>query len=54
MQRRAGHFMPVTLLDSQLALLERPTADERPIVVDVAGDPEAIVGAILAELGHVP
>jgi len=54
MERRAGHFMPTTLLDSQLALLERPTADERPIIVDVAGDPEAIVRAILAELGRVP
>ena len=54
MERRAGHFMPTTLLDSQLALLERPTADERPIIVEVAGDPEAIVRAILAELGRVP
>jgi gluconokinase len=54
MERRAGHFMPTALLDSQLALLERPTADERPIVVDVAGDPEAIVRTILAGLGRVP
>jgi gluconokinase len=47
MERRAGHFMPTALLDSQLALLERPTADERPLVVDVAGDPEAIVRSIV-------
>jgi gluconate kinase len=39
--------MPTALLDSQLALLERPTADERPLVVDVAGDPEAIVRSIV-------
>lgn len=51
-ERRAGHFMPNALLDSQLALLERPTADERPIVVDVAGNPETIVRAILAALGR--
>ena len=50
MARRADHFMPATLLDSQLALLEKPTADERPIVVDVAAEPEEIVGAILAML----
>jgi gluconokinase len=50
MERRAGHFMPAALLDSQLAILERPAADERPIVVDVASEPEAIVRAILARL----
>jgi gluconate kinase len=38
------------LLDSQLALLERPTADERPIIVDVASDPETIVRSILSRL----
>lgn len=47
---RTGHFMPTSLLDGQLALLERPTADERPIVVDVAATPEAIVGSIVAAL----
>lgn len=49
-EQRAGHFMPATLLDSQLALLERPAADERPIVVDVAADPDTIVRAILSQL----
>lgn len=49
-EQRAGHFMPATLLDSQLALLERPAADERPIVVDVAADPDTIVRAVLAQL----
>jgi len=43
---RRDHFMPASLLDSQLATLERPGPDERPIVVDVAGSPEAIVAAI--------
>ncbi|MFM8734555.1 MAG: gluconokinase [Pirellulales bacterium] len=51
LERRAGHFMPSGLLDSQLAVLERPTADERPIVVDVASEPEAIVRSILESLG---
>lgn len=50
MAQRAGHFMPTALLDSQLALLERPTADERPIVVDVAHEPDEIVRLILAAL----
>lgn len=50
MERRAGHFMPAALLDTQLALLEKPTADERPIVVDVASEPQVIVRAILTRL----
>jgi gluconokinase len=50
MEQRAGHFMPTALLESQLALLERPTADERPIVVDVASEPDAIVRSIVASL----
>ena len=49
-EQRAGHFMPAALLDSQLALLERPDANERPIVVDVASEPAAIVNSILAAL----
>ncbi|WP_400996475.1 gluconokinase [Agromyces sp. GXQ0307] len=31
---RAGHFMPATLLASQLATLEPPAADEPAVVVD--------------------
>ncbi len=34
MQHREGHFMPPSLLDSQLATLETPEADEHPIFVD--------------------
>ena len=33
---RKGHFMPPSLLDSQLATLEIPGADEKAIVVDIA------------------
>ncbi len=47
---RQGHFMPPGLLESQLATLERPGADERAITIDVAASPdeiaERIVGAI--------
>eukprot|EP01013_Petalomonas_cantuscygni_P000144 TRINITY_DN10108_c0_g2_i1.p1 TRINITY_DN10108_c0_g2~~TRINITY_DN10108_c0_g2_i1.p1 ORF type:complete len:236 (+),score=20.68 TRINITY_DN10108_c0_g2_i1:77-784(+) len=32
---RAGHFMPPTLLDSQIAALEAPTPDEAPLVLAV-------------------
>jgi gluconokinase len=44
---RQGHFMPPSLLDSQIATLERPTPDERVLVLDdphqgIAQDVEAI------------
>ena len=50
-EQRAGHFMPATLLDSQLSALERPDSDENAIVVDVSPDPDAIVRQITAALG---
>ena len=49
-EQRAGHFMPATLLDSQLAVLEKPAPDERPIVVDVSAEPDALVRAIRSRL----
>ena len=40
---RKQHFMPAKLLDSQLATLEEPGADEGALTVDVALAPEEIV-----------
>ena len=52
---RIGHFMPASLLASQLATLEPPTADERPIVTDIAPPPEEIATWIETRLrGHRP
>lgn len=48
---RTGHFMPASLLDSQWATLERPGPDEDPLVVDVAGTPDAIVDRIVIAVG---
>ena len=50
MQERSGHFMPPSLLDSQLATLEAPGADEAAITIDIALAPEAQVAAVLAWL----
>jgi len=44
-------ILPVGLLQSQFATLEEPGADERPIVVDVAGSPPDIVAEIIRQLG---
>lgn len=40
---RKGHFMPPSLLDSQLATLETPTDDETAITIDIDQSPESIV-----------
>ena len=50
MTARHEHFMPVTLLDSQFATLEEPTADEHPIVASVGGAPSEIADEILRQL----
>jgi carbohydrate kinase (thermoresistant glucokinase family) len=54
MMARHGHFMPVGLLDSQFATLEEPGPDERPLVVDVAGEPAAIAAEVIRRLGVPP
>jgi gluconokinase len=45
---RGGHFMPASLLDSQLATLEEPTPDESAWVCDIRKSPEEIVAEIVA------
>ncbi|MGO4432271.1 gluconokinase, GntK/IdnK-type [Paenarthrobacter sp. RAF9] len=46
MNARPGHFMPASLLDSQLATLEPLQADEAGIVVDIAQPVEDMVDQI--------
>ena len=48
MAARKGHFMPVTLLDSQFATLEPPAADEAHLSVDIDQPLAAIVAHIRA------
>ena len=36
MQARKDHFMPPALLDSQFATLEKPTADEDAVILDIS------------------
>jgi carbohydrate kinase (thermoresistant glucokinase family) len=47
---RHGHFMPPSLLESQLATLEEPGPDENPITVHVGPAPEALVEEIAGRL----
>ncbi len=48
MAARKGHFMPVSLLDSQFAALEPPAPDEWHLTVDIDQSLDAIVGQIMA------
>lgn len=50
MAGRKGHFMPVSLLDSQLATLEPPTAPELAVEIDISGTPTQIMTELLNRL----
>lgn len=47
---RRDHYMPASMLPSQLAALEPPATEEGAIVVDVAPPPEAIVQTVCRQL----
>lgn len=51
MQARQGHFMPATLLDSQMATLETPA---NTLVLDIAEPPAELVERAIRELGLHP
>jgi carbohydrate kinase (thermoresistant glucokinase family) len=54
MATRPGHFMPVSLLDSQLAALEPPDRDESHVAIDIDASPTAICDTFLAALKETP
>lgn len=49
---RRGHFMPLALLDSQLADLEPPGPGEQALTVDVAASPGDQVAEIVRDIGR--
>lgn len=51
---RPEHFMPASLLDSQLAALELPAPDERAILLDGTAGTDAQVAQVLAALRARP
>jgi gluconokinase len=51
LEHRRGHYMPASLLPSQLATLE-PLADDEPgVVVSADGDPDDVLAEALRALG---
>ena len=51
---RTGHYMPSSLLPSQLATLEPLQPDEDGVVVHAHGDPDASISEALDALGLTP
>ena len=51
-QARHGHFMPASLLESQLATLEAPRPDEHAVTVELGGSPADEAAAVLTALGY--
>jgi gluconokinase len=50
MGKRTGHFMPTSLLQSQLATLESPQGEPGVVTVDIDASLDVIVAQALAEL----
>ena len=50
MKMRVEHFMPVSLLDSQLATLEPPGPDEDAIEADIRRPPDELTAQVAARL----
>ncbi|WP_287227752.1 gluconokinase [Mesorhizobium sp.] len=50
---RRGHFMPPSLLDSQFATLEDPTAEQGVVTVNIAATVDAIMDAACARLAEM-
>jgi len=50
MAHRTGHWMPPSLLESQLATLEPLRADEDGVAVPVTGSPDVVVATALTAL----
>ena len=47
LEGRKGHFMPASLLQSQIATLEEPGPDEDPLTVDVGRPPPEVAADII-------
>ena len=51
MNARRDHYMPASLLESQLADLERPRPDEPVLTVSIEQDVDSIVDELMTVLG---
>jgi carbohydrate kinase (thermoresistant glucokinase family) len=54
MAKRQGHYMPASLLASQLADLEPPGDDEQAIALDATQPIDTLIASALSRLGGAP
>ena len=47
LQNRSDHFMPVSLLNSQMEILEELNIEEKGVTIDISSNPELIVDSII-------
>lgn len=52
LEGRRGHFMPASLLQSQIDTLEDLEPDEDGVVLDLSGTPEGLVARTMVALGR--
>lgn len=52
MTKRAGHFMPTSLLDSQFATLEALSEEESSIIVDISVSEQEILDQIIISIAN--
>jgi gluconokinase len=52
MQHRHGHFMPASLLDSQLQTLEPLASGEHGATINVHGTEDQVIERVLAAVEH--
>ena len=50
LNERPNHYMPASLLDSQLDTLERPEAHEPAVILDGTAPPDAVCEAAITWL----
>jgi gluconokinase len=50
---RQGHFMPPSLMASQFATLEDPSAEADAVTVSVSASPDEVVAAAINQLAAV-
>lgn len=53
-RERTGHFMPASMLNSQLATLEPPGPDEGAVIIDIDQPLADMVDQVIAALGELP
>ena len=54
LRRRSGHYMPASLLQSQIDILESPDPDENAITLDVAAGPAEVLATVRQQLECTP